>query len=62
MCCYTYYRITASESCVSNTVYKLLDTVCIVSVSSLHISRLFTVTTKLHHNIINIKFASNAIA
>ena len=37
-----------------------LDTVHIVS--SLHVSRLFTVTTKLHHNIIDIKQASNAIA
>ena len=37
---------------VSNTVSKLLDTVRIISVSSLHISRLFTVTTKLHSNII----------
>ena len=47
---------------VSNTVSKLLDTVRTVSVSNLHISRLFTVTTKLHRNIINIKLASNAIA
>ena len=28
---------------------------------SARVSRLFTVTTKLHHNIINIKLASNAI-
>ena len=47
---------------VSNTLSKLLDTVCIISVSSLHVSRLFTVTTKLHRNIINIKLTSNAIA
>ena len=39
-----------------------LDTVHIVSVSSLHVSRLCTVTTKLPHDIINIKLASNAIA
>ena len=47
---------------VPNTVSKLLDTVRIVSVSSLHVSRLFTVTTELQCNIINIKFTSNAIA
>ena len=43
-------------------VSKFLDTVRIFSVSSLHVSRLFTVTAKLHRNIINIKLASNAIA
>ena len=43
---------------VSDTVSKLLDTVHIVSVSSPHISRLFTVTTKFHLNIISIKFVS----
>ena len=47
---------------VSNTVSKLLDTVRIVSVSSLHVSRLSTVTAKLHRNIINITLASNDIA
>ena len=47
---------------VSNTDSKLLDTVSIVSVSRLHVFRLFSVTTKLTHNVINNKQASNAIA
>ena len=47
---------------VSNTVSKLLDTVCIVSVSSLYVSRLFNVTTKLHHNIINIRVSPRKLA
>lgn len=67
MCCYSYYHVAngqhlANAVFVSNTVSKLLDTVRTVSVSSLHVSRLFTVTTKLRRNIINIKLASNAIA
>ena len=67
MCCYSCYHVAdvyqlAKAVFVSNTDSKLLDTVSIVSVSSLHVSRLFTVTTKLHRNIINIKLASNAIA
>ena len=41
---------------------KLLDTVRIVSLQSAHVSRLFTVITKLPRNIINIKLSSNAIA
>ena len=66
MCCYIYYHVAnrlhlAKAVFVSNIVSKLLDTVCIISVSSLHVSRLFIVTTKLPHNIINIKLASNAI-
>ena len=45
-------NIGPGEHSVSNTVSKLLDTVRIVSVSSLHVSRIFTVTTKLHRYII----------
>ena len=45
MCCYSYYHVANGQQLakavfVSKTVSKLLDNVCTVSVSSLHISRL----------------------
>ena len=58
----TIYQQLVKAVFVSNMVSKLLDTVCIVSVPSLHVLRLFTVTTKLPHNTINNRLTSNAIA
>ena len=67
MCWYSCHDVAngwqlARAVFVSNAVSKILDTVRIVSVSSLQVCSLFTVTTELHRNIINIKLASNAIA
>ena len=52
---------TVKELNREKSVPALLDTVRIVSVSSLHVSRCFTVTPKLHRNIINIKLTSNGM-
>ena len=64
MCCYSKYHVANGEQLakaffVSNTVSKLLDTVCIIFVSSLHMLPDFLLW---HRIIINIKLASNAIA